>query len=87
MPTSPPDIGMPVMDAGVDAAVGLGGGVGNRLGDGGTGVLLAVLLVEVHVNPHRRTMAARAVARVKFLIQREVVQTSTLMMVSNVCAY
>src|SRR5712691_6506126 len=29
MPTSPPAIGMPVMDAGVEACVGLGGGVGD----------------------------------------------------------
>jgi len=35
-PTSPTAIGMPVMDAGVVASVGLGAGVGDALGVGGT---------------------------------------------------
>ena len=33
MPTSPPAIGMPVIDAGVKACVGLGCGVGDGLGE------------------------------------------------------
>src|SRR6266849_9409172 len=49
MPTSPPAIGMPVMDAGVEACVGLGGGVGDELGDGGTMFLFVCGVADIHV--------------------------------------
>ena len=65
MPTSPAGIGMPVIDAGVEAAVGLGAGGGCRLGVGGTGVLVAVGLDNVHETSKTdpRPASRRALAR------------------------
>src|SRR6266852_6218838 len=67
MPTSPPAIGMPVMDAGVEAWVGLGAGVGVGLGVG-LGVMLFFAAV-THVNPQSSTNTEMAATRVRALTE------------------
>jgi len=61
MPTSPPAIGMPVMDAGVEACVGLGAGVGVGVGVGGG--MLVFCAVVTHVNPQSKTTIKAAASR------------------------
>src|SRR5579859_1201271 len=63
MPTSPPAIGMPVIDAGVEACVGLGTGVGDGLGVGGTMVLLARGVADTHAKPQSKTTVNAAASR------------------------
>jgi len=57
---------MPVMDAGVEACVGLGGGVGDELGVGGG--MLFFCAVVTHVNPQSKTTVKAAASRHNALI-------------------